>query len=105
MRLDGAKVYRLGSIEDRAQTAVYYRREQMRLFETMISVYSSAMSTLPEMRTTVVNLMTDYFEIVLPGSKEMRKLDEKNFVEKQSSALQNIEKLLADHAAKRKEVP
>jgi hypothetical protein len=103
LHLSGIKNSKLGSIEDRTRIAVYYRREQLRVFETLIGVYSSAMISFPEMRQSVLNMVEDYFEIVVPGSKQVRKEDERNFVEKQSKALENIAALLADHAGKRKE--
>lgn len=100
MYLSGFPPPPLFSLQDSLCQAVFIRREQFRIFETMIGVLTAGLSLDPKLATKIENLMTDYIDLVIPGSKESKKREDEQFVEKTAKALGDIAALLAGNSRK-----
>lgn len=100
MHLDGLPSVRLGSVRDKLRLAAWYRREQKQLYETMMNVYSAVITVNPEVLKKVQGLIEDYFEIVIPGSRNLSKKAEETTLKAQASALDSIYKALKAHSEK-----
>lgn len=88
-----------GSLEEALQNAIWMRREQFRVFETMINVLSAGLSLNPDISKRIQKLMNDYMDLVIPGSKAIRKSEDENFLKKTSESLNAITKILEDHGS------
>lgn len=90
MYLDGLKAERMGSIQDRIRLTAWYKREQFRIFESLINVYANVISTNPDIVKKIETIIDDYIELVIPGSKAYKDTAQANFISKQSQALNSI---------------
>lgn len=97
MYLEGRPLAPLGSIRDTLLQAVWLRREQFRIFETLINVFASALSLDPKLTTRIESISEDYINLVIPGSKELKKKDEEAFIAKTANALNDVAALLAGY--------
>lgn len=90
MYLDGLGPMKLGTMQDRIRLAAFYRREQFRIFESLINVYASVIAVNPDIVKKIETVIDDYIELVVPGSKEYKDAAQANFIQKQSDALTSI---------------
>ena len=102
MMLDGLPYTPLHSLTDRIRVSAWYRREQLRLFETLISVYSNVLAINPDIMNNIKKSLDDYFELLIPGSKEIRAEEQKNFVKNQEKTMQSIFGVLQSYESGRR---
>lgn len=102
MNLDGLPPVGLGSLQDHIRLSVWYKREQRKIFETMINLYANVISVNPDIMKKVQTLIDDYLESVVPGSKELSRASAENTIKQQGAALQSIFKALKDYSTKPK---
>ena len=99
MLLSGFEVSELGSLAATIETAVWMRREQFRVFETMIDVLSQGMTLSTDMANKVQRLMNQYIDLVVPGSETERKEKEATFMQNTAQSLNDITNILKGSAA------
>lgn len=104
MLLSGLEVAPLNSIQDCVRVAAWYRRGQLRLFETLISVYSNVLSINPDVMKSVQKSLDTYFELIAPGTKEYMEKEDKNFIKQQQKTMDSIFSLLSDYEGQRKNI-
>ena len=97
MYLDGVPSAKLGTLSDQLRLTVWYRREQQRIFETMINLYANVISINPDISKKVEKLIGEYLENVVPGTEEMTKKETASTIKAQGEALQSIFKALQGH--------
>lgn len=97
MYLEGAPLAPLGTLQDTLLQAVWLRREQFRVFETAINVFASALSLDPKLSKKIEELNDEYINLVIPGTKELRKRNNEAFVAKTANALDEVTKLLSGY--------
>lgn len=97
MYLEGAPLAPLGTLQDTLLQSVWLRREQFRVFETAINVFASALSIDPKLSKKIEELNEEYINLVIPGTKELRKSNNEAFVAKTASALDEVTKLLSGY--------
>lgn len=95
MYISGCPVHEIGTLQDSLCQAVWLRREQFRIFETLINVLASGLSLDPKLSKRVEELTDEYINLVLPGTKELRKNNDSAFVEKTHQILNDIAAMLA----------
>ena len=76
---------------------MWLRREQFRVFETAINVFASALSLDPKLSKKIEELNDEYINLVIPGTKELRKRNNEAFVAKTANALDEVTKLLSGY--------
>lgn len=94
MLLNGYEVSDLGTLGATLETAVWMRREQFRIFETMINVLAQGLTVSPEIGKKVQKLINEYMELVAPGSEAARKKNERDFIKNTAYSLNEITELL-----------
>ena len=97
MYLEGRPLAPLGTIRDTLLQSVWLRREQFRIFETLINVFASALSLDPKLTSKIESISEDYINLVIPGSTELKKKNEEAFIAKTASALNDVAALLAGY--------
>ena len=100
MHLEGIPLAPLGTLQDSLYQAVWTRREQMRIFETLINVLASGLSLNPSVSKKIEKLMDEYINLVIPGAEQAKKKADEAFVTKTASALSDVAKLLPSHSKK-----
>ena len=73
MHLEGIPLAPLGTLQDSLYQAVWTRREQMRIFETLINVLASGLSLNPSVSKKIEKLMDEYINLVIPGAEQAKK--------------------------------
>lgn len=101
MHLDGLSPVKAGSFQDRIRLSAWYKREQFRIFEALITVYANAISSNPDIIKKVEKVIDEYIELVVPGSNAYKQEQQASFIKSQSSALTSIYDVLKDHNAKK----
>ena len=97
MFLDGKEVPKLGTIRDQLMTTVWYRREQRSIVETLVHIYAAMISINPEVCKKIESALTDYIDLIVPGSKKYKEQEDSNTIKKNSEALDNIFKVMKAH--------
>lgn len=97
MFLSGIPLPPLGSFQESLCQAVWIRREQFRIFETMINILASGLSLDPQLSKRIERLTDEYIDLVIPGAKEVRKRSDEAFIAKTANALADVAKLLSKH--------
>lgn len=97
MYLEGAPLAPLNTLQDTLLQAVWLRREQFRVFETAINVFASALAIDPKLSKKIEELNDEYINLVIPGTKELRKKNNDAFVAKTANALDEVTKLLSGY--------
>lgn len=97
MYLEGAPLAPLGTLQDTLLQAVWLRREQFRVFETAINVFASALSLDPKLSKKIEDLNEEYINLVIPGTKDLRKRNNEAFIAKTANALDEVTKLLSGY--------
>lgn len=64
----------------------------------MINLYANVISVNPDIMKKVQALIDDYFETIIPGSKELNKRAEENTIKSQGEALKSIYDALKGHS-------
>jgi hypothetical protein len=100
MRLDGLEVDKLGSPRDRLRCVAFFKRQQTKIFETLVGVYSQAMTVNPDLSKKVEPLITDYIDSIVPGSKKIKKEQENNTIARNKAALDAIYKKIKENNTK-----
>lgn len=95
MYVSGAPIAPLFSMQDHLLQAVWIRREQIRTYETLINVLASGIPANPDITKRIDELTQDYFELVIPGSKEAKKHADETFAERTSKALADVAYMLS----------
>lgn len=93
--LSSFKLPELYSLQDSLLTSIWLRREQFRIFETMINVLSAGLTLDSKVSTKIEDLMQDYINLVIPGSTEDKKKRDAAFASKTAQALNDVAALLA----------
>ena len=99
MYLSGLPQVKLGSVQDRIRLAAWYRREQFKIFESLIVVYANVIQSNPDIIKKVETVIDDYIDLVVPGSKAYKETAQDNFIKKQGQALQSIYDKLKQHSS------
>ena len=100
MFLDGIEPVALGTVSDQLRATVWYRRENQRVFETMLNLYANVISINPEVSKKVESMVGDYLESVVPGSAEIGKQVANTTIKKQGEALESIFNSLKGYSQK-----
>ena len=93
--LSSFKLPELYSLQDSLLTSIWLRREQFRIFETMINVLSAGLTLDSKVSTKIEDLMQDYINLVIPGSTKDKKERDAAFAAKTAQALNDVAALLA----------
>lgn len=101
MFMSNVKVAPLQSVQDLLMQASWLHNKQLRAFETMINIFSNAMSINPDLTKKINALANDYLEILIPGSKEARKKEEEAFISETANTLNDVSKLLSNYQGSR----
>jgi hypothetical protein len=75
---------------------VWLRREQFRIFETLINILASGLSLDPKLSKRIEELTDEYINLVIPGTKEIRKKNDSAFIAKTHNTLNEIASMLAN---------
>ena len=97
MFLEGKEVPKLGSLRDQLQTTVWYRREQRKIVETLVHIYAAMLPINPEVCKKIEASLTDYIDLIIPGSKKYKEQEEANTIKKNADTLNSIFKQLEAH--------
>ena len=104
MKIDGLPAADINSMENHIRLAVWYRREQRKIFEALVTVYANTISINPEVLKKIEHLIEDYMESVIPGAKDAQKKNQSNTLEQQGKALTQIYDMLKGYSANRPSV-
>lgn len=102
MYLARAPLAPLNTLQDALLRSIWTRREQFRIFETLIGVLANGITVNPEVSKSIEDLSNDYIDLVIPGTKEAKRRKDKEFAAKTATALNDITALLMNHAEKTK---
>jgi len=97
MSLEGLPVAKLGSLVDRAKVKAWYRTQNIRIFETVIAIYSNAISVNPDITKKIQKTTSDYMDLIIPGTSRVNADAEKNFAKQQEKTLNNVFAALSTH--------
>lgn len=75
---------------------MWLRREQFRIFETLINILASGLSLDPKLSKRIEELTDEYINLVIPGTKEIRKKNDSAFIAKTHNTLNEIASMLAN---------
>ena len=87
----------MGTIRDQLMTTVWYRREQRSIVETLVHIYAAMISINPEVCKKIEASLTDYIDLIIPGSKKYKEQEEANTIKRNADTLTSIFKQLEAH--------
>lgn len=95
MFMGGMQLPEINSVQDHMYYALWSRREQFRIFETMITVLSQGLHYDPSIANKVQDLMNDYIDAVVPGTMARQREADAAFAARTAVALNEITELLS----------
>lgn len=97
MYLNNCPLAPLNTLQDTLLQSIWIRREQFRVFETMINIFANGLSLSPKLSERIEKLSNEYIELVIPGTQAAKKENETKFIERTASTLEEVSKLLKGH--------
>lgn len=81
--------------------ALWLRESQIHAFETLINIFANGLSINPDISKRINTLTDDYLELRIPGSKEVRKQNDNDFIAESAKTLNEVTQLLSNYKGNR----
>jgi len=77
--------------------SLWLRNHQLKAFEVLINIFANGLAINPDISKKINELTEEYLDLCLPGTKEVNKKNNEDFIAKSAQTLKEVANLLANN--------